>query len=112
MTGFFARILLSLGTLLLVPLALEGAVRAFDYLSWGTWRQDGQPMGLYVTSPGEPPRLKPGVSLNGLQYAIPINPDGFRGPALQHPAPANSYRVWCLGGPTTFDIYAPDDAHT
>ena len=36
---------------------------------------------------------------------------GFRGPELLSPKPSNGFRIWAVGGSTTFDVYAPDDAN-
>jgi hypothetical protein len=36
----------------------------------------------------------------------------MRGPEIMVPKPDNGLRVWCVGGSTTFDIYAPDNAST
>ncbi|MFT4976994.1 MAG: lysophospholipase L1-like esterase [Myxococcota bacterium] len=96
-----------LGLLLLNVLAFTG-----ELVAYGTWYADGQPAGLYANAPGERPRLKPGARLDGLLYSIHVNDLGFRGPPLQDPPPANALRIWCLGGSTTFDIYAPDDDQT
>lgn len=96
-----------LGLLLLNTLAFVG-----ELVAYGTWYRHGQPAGLYQNAPGERPQLKPGARLNGLMYRIHVNSLGFRGPELADPPPANKLRVWCVGGSTTFDIYAPDDSQT
>lgn len=95
------------------------ALVGLDALAWvgevaayGTWWSAGQPAGLYDNRPGERPRLRPGARLRGLRYAVSINTLGFRGPELAEPRPPDALRVWCMGGSTTFDIYAPDDAST
>lgn len=94
-----------LGLVLINTLAFAG-----EFLAYGTWYSGGQPAGLYDNEPGERPRLRRGANLNGLLYSIHINEDGFRGAPLQHPPPDNAFRIWCVGGSTTFDIYAPSDA--
>ncbi len=93
-------------------LALNGLAFLGELAAYGTWYADGQPHGLYRNAPGERPQLAPGARLNGLLYRIHVNELGFRGPAPAEPRPADAFRVWCLGGSTTFDIYAPDDETT
>lgn len=101
---------------LCAPLLLvELAATAWELSGYGVRSVDGQPAGLYL--PREPgalggPKLRPGAHLRGLRYEVTVNADGFRGPALTRPFPDEGLRVWALGGSTTFDIYAPDDART
>ena len=83
-----------------------------EYLDYGTYWSQGQPVGLYESRSGDRPRLKKGAKLNGLKYSVSINSMGFRGPELQQPKPQNGFRIWCIGGSTTFDIYAPSDDKT
>ena len=83
-----------------------------EYLDYGTYWSQGQPVGLYESRSGDRPRLKKGARLNGWKYSISINSIGFRGPELQNPKPKNGFRIWCIGGSTTFDIYAPSDDKT
>ena len=98
-------------TLVLLGL-LNGAMFAGEVVVYGTWWADGQPVGLYINPTGDRPQLQPGAQLDGAWYQIGINSLGFRGPEVQEPRPRNAFRVWCVGGSTTFDIYAPDNAHT
>ncbi len=89
---------------------IEGACRVGERLAYGaSWTQGG-PEGLYQTGPDGSPRLVPGARLAGWLYAVQVNSLGFRGEELSQPKPENGLRVWCLGGSTTFDIYARDDA--
>lgn len=83
-----------------------------EYMDYGTYWSNGQPAGLYESRSGERPRLKKGARLNGWKYSVSVNSLGFRGPELQQPKPKNGYRIWCIGGSTTFDIYAPSDDKT
>ena len=83
-----------------------------EYVDYGTYWSQGQPVGLYESQSGQRPRLKKGARLNGWKYAISINSMGFRGPELINPKPINGFRIWCIGGSTTFDIYAPSDDKT
>lgn len=93
-------------------LALNGLAFVGEFAAYGTWYSDGQPAGLYINRPGERPQLQPGARLNGLLYRVHISEWGFRGEAPTEPPPDDAFRVWCLGGSTTFDIYAPDDDTT
>lgn len=106
------RLALGLAALAVVLALAEGAAALGERLWYGARWSAGQPRGLYASAPGTPPRLRPGARLDGLAYRISINRDGFRGPELRDPRPADAFRLWCLGGSTTFDIYAPDDAST
>jgi lysophospholipase L1-like esterase len=95
--------------------ALQAAAVVWEYAPYGARADSGGPLGLYRPhDPSRPsrPQLQPGVSLRGLLYSIHINSLGFRGPELLDPKPPAGLRLWCVGGSTTFDIYAPDDAST
>lgn len=93
-------------------LALNILAFGIEYLDYGTYWYRGQPVGLYESKSGERPRLKKGAKLNGWKYSVSINSMGFRGPELQQPKPKNGFRIWCIGGSTTFDIYSPSDDKT
>ncbi len=100
------------GTVLgLVGVNLGAAV--YETLPYGVRSVDGQPTGLYaVEAGGGRPQLKRGAHIKGTQYEITINQLGFRGAELRAPKPDNGFRIWAIGGSTTFDIYAPDDGST
>jgi lysophospholipase L1-like esterase len=86
---------------------------AWEAAPYGAWMVHGNPQGLYIDrDPSQRPQLKPGASLEGLEFKISINSSGFRGPDLANPRPDNAFRVWCIGGSTTFDILAPDNDAT
>lgn len=106
------KLLLSAVSLVATVGLLEGGAHAWDYAEYGTWRIDGQPQGLYVRDGDPTPRLQPGARLEGLRYSVHVNQYGLRGPELQAEKPRGGVRIWCVGGSTTFDIYASDDAHT
>ena len=91
---------------------VEGGVRLGERLVHGSFNVDGRPQGLYCSELSERPQLCPGARLDGWRYRISVNPLGFRGPELLPEKPANSLRIWCVGGSTTFDIYARDDSRT
>ncbi len=112
MPGVLRKVLMSAvvsGVLLGV---INGLMFLGEYAAYGTWWADGQPVGLYESTSGDRPRLRAGARLDGMRYAISINAMGFRGPDPAEQKPGNALRIWCVGGSTTFDIFAPDDAHT
>ena len=83
----------------------------YERLVYGAFWEEGRPKGLYLNSNADRPKLTPGAHLNGWRYDIKINNLGFRGKELG-PKPPNGYRIWCIGGSTTFDLYASDNYHT
>ncbi len=91
---------------------LEGVARVWDYVKHGTTRLGGKPVGLWQdeAAPGEGPRLAPNVRLDGFGHELAVNSHGFRGPELMTPEPNPGYRVWAVGGSTTFDICVTEDA--
>ncbi len=84
----------------------------WDWFAYGTVLENGQAADLYDRSNPTYLRLRPQVRLDGWKTSIHTNANGFRGAALDPQFPADGLRIWCLGGSTTFDIFAPDDAHT
>lgn len=103
------RLGLALGSVVLFLGLAELAVHAWDWAAYGVRKVDGQPAGLYANGPGEAPRLRPGARLQGLRHQVAVNDAGFRGAPLSEAGP-EALRIWCVGGSTTFDIYAPTDA--
>ena len=106
------KALLSLFLTVFTLLTLNGLTALGERLAYGAFWVDGRPDGLYHHQSGERPQLRPGAELNGWLYQISINSLGFRGPPPTAPASNNRIRIWCIGGSTTFDIYAPTDALT
>lgn len=106
------RLVLSGIVALLTVGAIDGACALGERWAYGAAWADGRPVGLYIDGPDGRWQLAPGAHLAGAWYDIHINTLGFRGPELAASKPADGLRVWCLGGSTTFDIYAPDDAST
>jgi lysophospholipase L1-like esterase len=109
--ALFSAALLPVGLGLVNLLALGG-----ERLAYGTVIVNGQPAGLYERVEGGGGlrrgsfnRLRPGAHLDGLLYEVRIGPLGLREPTPASPRPPGALRVWCLGGSTTFDIYAPTD---
>jgi lysophospholipase L1-like esterase len=96
-----------------LSLLLLNVLAAFgERIAYGSFWVDGRPDGLYAHHSGERPRLLPGANLNGWLYKISVNHLGFRGKAPDPVKSDKHVRIWCIGGSTTFDIYAPSDAHT
>lgn len=103
--------------LVLSVVALNLCAAVGERLAYGAWWAEGRPVGLYRKAEQEPGstgrfrlHLRPGARLDGWLTAITVNQLGFRGPELLDPKPEGGLRIWCLGGSTTFDIYASDDA--
>ena len=95
----------------LAVLGLNAACFLGEMVAYGTWYDGNRPARLYMDVEGKLPQLRPGVRLPGLVHDISVNQHGFRGPELE-PKTSETVRLWCLGGSTTFDIYAPDDGST
>ena len=93
-------------------LLLNGACALGERLAYGSFGGEDRLKGLYIHQNGERLRLKANAELNGWLYQISVNSLGFRGKGLEVPKPAGGFRVWCMGGSTTFDIFADSDANT
>jgi lysophospholipase L1-like esterase len=94
-------------------LSMNLGALVYETLPYGVRSEDGQPVGLYEVGAGTGrPQLKKGAHLRGSQHEISINSLGFRGAELVDPKPANGFRIWAVGGSSTFDIFSPDDAST
>ncbi len=102
---------LALGVLALValPLVANGFGALAELLLYGTLYRDGRPGALYPQQQGAP-ALLPGASVHGLALQTNINSYGLRGPEPREPKPAT--RIWVLGGSSSYDVHAPDDAST
>ena len=106
------KALLSIFLTTITLLTLNGLMALGERLAYGAFWVNGRPDGLYIHQSGQRPQLRPGAELNGWLYQISINAFGFRGQAPSAPMSDNRVRIWCIGGSTTFDIYAPTDAQT
>ena len=91
---------------------LNGMAALGERLAYGAFWGEDRPEGLYIHETGSRPKLKPHAKLNGWLYQISVNSLGFRGAEPITPKPKNSLRIWCMGGSTTFDIFADTDQHT
>lgn len=105
-----SRVAFAAGLAALLLGGIEAACRLGERLAYGARWTQGGPEGLYQAGPDGNPRLVPGARLRGWLYDVQVNSQGFRGKEIAQPKPAGRHRVWCLGGSTTFDIYARDDA--
>ena len=106
------RFLVPLARMLAAVLAVNVVCFVGEVVAYGTWYNGQEPARLYIHEEGKRAVLRPGVSLPGLLHKVKINSDGFRGPELETPKPEDRVRLWCIGGSTTFDLFAADDAHT
>jgi len=88
----------------------NGAVVLYEKLQYGGTQAEKE--GIYTQREDGRKVLRPGAVLEGARTKVRINSMGFRGPELLVPKPDNGFRVWCVGGSTTFDVFAPDDDHT
>ncbi len=104
---------------------LEGAVRVREKVLYGTFARAGT--GLYRPPANAPAvvtitgagvssgtavklhRLQPGTDIQGARMQVHVSSLGLRGREVERPKPAGTTRVLCLGGSTTFDIYAVSD---
>jgi len=100
--------------LLLFGLA-EGSLRVAYFIYRGSWNFAGIKdlnEKLYLPHPYTCFALKPEVTIETYASIIHINRWGNRGPDQPYEKPPDTVRIVCLGGSTTFCIYASDDAHT
>ena len=92
--------------------SLNGFCALGEWFAYGAFYEQDRPKGLYLHKEGSRPKLKPNAELNGWMYKISINSLGFRGAELSNQKPHNGLRIWCIGGSTTFDIYASSNEAT
>ena len=105
------RILFGATVTALFMVVVESVAWCWERYTW-LGNQTVNDTSLYIENSGERPQLRPGASLDGSKFDISINSIGFRGPELSSERSANTLRVWCVGGSTTFDIYAPTNEDT
>ena len=94
--GWGTRILVLLAVALGLLLALEGALRARQWLKYGTFSATFYELETHAASGLEIP--KPGSSVGTVQ----VNSLGFRGAEIEDPKPAGRLRIAFLGGSTTY----------
>ncbi len=104
------KITFALITTALFLAVTNGAVVLYEKLQYGGTQAEKE--GIYIQREDGRRVLRPGAVLEGARTKVRINSLGFRGPELLSPKPENGFRVWCVGGSTTFDVFAPDDDHT
>jgi lysophospholipase L1-like esterase len=105
------RLLMSLLATALGLGLIEGASWIAESVLWGAPYAHSRPAGLYYTADGRK-QLVPGAHLRGALVDVAINSWGFRDDEIVEPVPDAALRVWVVGGSTTFDIYARDNAST
>ena len=94
----------------LVLATINGVVVLREKQKYGVTAQQKESM--YQTTQTGRRVLKAGSTMQGSDTKVNINSMGFRGPELKNPKPKNGFRIWAIGGSTTFDVFAPDDANT
>jgi len=105
------KLLFGVITTALFLVCIESIAWVWERYTW-LGNQSGNDETLYLDNNGGRPQLRPGAELEGSRYEISINSLGFRGPELAINKPTNGLRVWCIGGSTTFDIFAPTNEDT
>ena len=103
------KLVFSVVTTVLALAAINGAVVLREKQKFGVTAQQKESM--YQNTPTGRRVLKAGSSMQGSDTKVNINSMGFRGPDLKNPKPENGFRIWAVGGSTTFDVYAPDDSN-
>lgn len=106
------KIIFSLILTIIGMVSLNGICAIGEWFAYGAFYEQDRPKGLYLHKEGSRPKLKPNAELNGWMYKIAINSLGFRGGEVLSPKPQNGLRIWCIGGSTTFDIYASSNETT
>lgn len=104
------KVVFGLITTVVVLGLINGAVELFERVTYGVSAEEKEAM-YQKTSTGRKV-LKAGSKMVGAGTKVHINSMGFRGAELRDPKPENGFRIWVVGGSTTFDVYAPDDEHT
>ncbi|UCG16209.1 MAG: SGNH/GDSL hydrolase family protein [Phycisphaerales bacterium] len=109
------KLLLSAGTVLILVVVAEIALRAGHLISKGTWdflpavRMASE---LYEPHPYLCYAMKPGARFIGHGGQTRINRWGCRGRDVERVKPDGVVRIACLGGSTTFSLNASDNDHT
>lgn len=104
------KVVFSLITTVVLLGLVNGAVVLFERVTYGVSTEAKESM-YKETSTGRKV-LKAGSTMHGSDTKVHINSMGFRGSELADPKPENGFRIWVVGGSTTFDVFAPDDDHT
>ncbi len=104
------KIAFSILTTGLVLLLINGGFALVERVRFGG--NVAEKESIYQSTPEGRRTLRPGARLEGSSTKVVINSLGFRGPELAQPKPGNGFRIWCIGGSTTFDVWAPNDQAT
>ena len=98
---------LLLAGLVVALLVLEGALRSYHWIRYGT--TEAFVGGQFVKDPATNLRVPvPGSQTNRIE----INAFGFRGPDLETPKSSRTIRIAFLGGSTTFCTEVTSNSHT
>lgn len=104
------KIVFSVITTVAVIAGLNGLISLREQQEYGVTHEQKEQ--LYEQTATGRKVLKAGVSMQGSSSNVQTNSMGFRGPDLLDPKPDNGYRIWVVGGSTTFDVFAPNDGLT
>ena len=104
------KIAFSVVTTIAVLAGLNALMSAREQQQYGVTH--AQKEDLYEATATGRKVLKAGVRVQGASSSVGTNSLGFRGPDLLDPKPPNGFRIWVVGGSTTFDVFAPDDSKT
>jgi lysophospholipase L1-like esterase len=106
---------------LLLFASLEAGCRILGRVRTGAWPETrAESYRRFVLKIGSAYRRHPFLVVAGRANAVlsvpghevHLNALGQRGPDPAMPKPPGTFRIVCEGGSTTFDLLAPDDAHT
>ena len=101
--------------LLVVAGLAEGGLRAAYFVYRGSWNFIGemdQRQKLYSPHPYTCYQVVPHITIETYRAKVHTNRWGNRGPDQPYEKALGKVRIVTLGGSTTFNIYASDDAHT
>ncbi|MGZ5474938.1 MAG: SGNH/GDSL hydrolase family protein [Thermoanaerobaculia bacterium] len=113
--------LLTLVAGVVLLLLVEGVWRGVGFVRTGTWpltkpesyKRFVESIGsAYERHPYYLVRGRPGAGFVIAGHQVSFNSRGHRGGETAMPKPPGRFRVICLGGSTTFDLRAADDAST
>ena len=93
----------------------EGGLRLAYFVYRGSWTfigSLGMKQRLYTPHPYTAYQLVPNIEAATYQVLLHTNRWGNRGPDQPYEKPPGTVRIVTLGGSTTFNVFASDDAHT
>ncbi len=119
LVGFLRSASISLAMTIVLCVAIEGSFRLIGRIQTGEWpmtRAERQAKLVetigraYEKHPYLVVRARPDVDLDVSGHRLHFDSRGYRGAEVAMPKPEGRYRILCVGGSTTFDLLAPDDA--